>query len=130
MTTLIRHRDGITIVEPQGKIVGNNVSELRAAIFPNIAAYDEPRILVNFKHAKKIDSSGLGMLMRARAVTKQKNGRMAVIHVGKHINNLLILSRLSSLFEHFDNEAAAVSVLSQWHRNFDTRQTQKRFSLP
>ena len=129
MTTLIRHHDGVTIVEPKGKIVGNNVSELRAAIFPNIAAYDEPRILVNFKHAKKMDSSGLGMLMRARSLAKQKNGRMAVIHVGKHINNLLVLSRLSALFEHFETENEAVSVLSEWHRNFSTRQTQKRFSL-
>ena len=127
MTTLIRHNDGVTILEPNGKLVGNNISELRAAIFPNIAAYDEPRILVNFAHVKKMDSSGLGMLMRARSLTKQKNGRMGVIHVGKHIKNLLVLSRLSSLFEHFDSEGEAVSALSEWHHNFNTHQTQKYF---
>ena len=44
---------------------------------------------------------------------KQKNGRMGVIHVGKHIKNLLVLSRLMSLFEHFDTETEATAALSE-----------------
>lgn len=130
MTTHIRFRDGVTIVEPAGKIVGTNVSELRAIILPHIAADDEPRLLINFKHVKRMNSSGLGVLMQARSLAKHKKGRIGVIHVGKHIKNLLVLSRLSSLFEHFESEAAAISTLSEWHRNFNTRQTQTRFSVP
>lgn len=127
MTTRIRHQDGVTILEPNGKIVGARVSELRAALLPQIAAYEEPHILINFEHVKKMDSSGLGVLMRARAIAMRKKGRIGVIHVGKHISNLLVLSRLSSLFEHFDNEAAGIAALSEWHRNFNTHQTQTRF---
>ncbi len=130
MTTHIRFRDGITILEPSGQIVGANVSELRAVILPHIAADDEPRLLINFEHVKRMSSSGLGLLMQARALAKHKKGRIGVIHVGKHIKNLLVLSRLSSLFEHFESEAAAISTLSEWHRNFNTRQTHARFGAP
>ena len=53
MTTQIRQQDGITILEPSGKIVGSSASELRKAISPQIEAYDEPRVLINFEHVNQ-----------------------------------------------------------------------------
>ena len=112
MTTHIRQQNGIVILEPNGKIMGASVSELREAISPQIEEYDTPRILINFEHVNKIDSSGLGALMGARVAVARKKGRVGVINVSKQIKNLVVLSRLVSLFEHFDDEAAAVSALS------------------
>ena len=112
MATQIRHKNGVVIIEPHGKIVGSRVSELRTAILPEVKAYNVPRILINLEHANGINSSGLGVLMQARAIATQKKGRIGVIHISKHIKNLLVLSRLSSLFEHFDSEDAAVLELS------------------
>ena len=79
---------------------------------PQIEAYDTPRILINFENVNMIDSSGLGALMEARALVTRKQGRIGVIHVGKNIKNLVALSRLVSMFEHYDDEDAAVSELS------------------
>ena len=112
MATQIRQQNGISILEPSGKIVGSAVSELRQAISPQIVDFDTPRILINFENVNMIDSSGLGALMEARALANRKQGRIGVIHVGKHIKNLIILSRLISLFEHFDSEDAALSALA------------------
>ena len=112
MSTKIRQQNGIVILEPNGKIMGPAVSELREALSPQIEAYDTPRILINFQHVNRVDSSGLGALMGARAAVARKKGRVGVINVSKQIKNLIVLSRLVSLFEHFDSEAAAVSALS------------------
>ena len=112
MATQIRYQNGVVIVEPHGKIVGNSVNKLQTAILPEVKAFDQPRILINLEHVNRMNSSGLGVLMQARSIATRKKGRIAVIHVGKHIRNLLVLSRLSSLFEHFESEAAAVSALS------------------
>ena len=111
MTTQIRQQNGISILEPSGKIVGDSVSELRSVILPQIAASDTPRILINFENVSMIDSSGLGTLMEARAAATRKNGRMGAIHVGRNIKNLVVLSRVVNLFEHFDSEDDAVSAL-------------------
>ncbi|MXV82151.1 STAS domain-containing protein, partial [Candidatus Poribacteria bacterium] len=100
------------IVEPNGKIMGPAASELWDAISPQIEGSDTPRILINFEHVNKVDSTGLGVMMKARAVVARKKGRVGVINVSKHIGNLIVMSRLVSLFERFDNEAAAVSRLS------------------
>ena len=112
MTTQIRQQNGITILEPNGKIMGPSASELWEAISPEIETSDAPRILINFEHVNRVDSAGLGVLMGARAAVARKKGRVGVINVSKQINSLIILSRLISLFERFDSEAAAVSGLS------------------
>ena len=112
MTTQIRQQNGISILEPSGKIVGSAVSELREAISPQIVDFDTPRILINFENVNMIDSAGLGALMEARALANRKEGRIGVMNVGKHIKNLIVLSRIVSLFEHFDSEEAAVSALA------------------
>ena len=113
MATEKRYQHNVIIIEPHGKLVGSSVNELRETILPEAKAFDTPRILINFEHAHQMNSSSLGVLIQAYAITKRKNGRIGVIHVGRHIKNLLILSRLTSLFEHFDNEAAAIAALSQ-----------------
>ena len=112
MTTKIRQQNGIAIVEPNGKIMGPAASELWNVILPEIEGSDAPRILINFEHVNKIDSSGLGALMGIRAVTARKKGRIGVVNVSKQIKNLVVLSRLVRVFEHYDSEAAAVSALS------------------
>ena len=112
MATEIRQQDGITIVEPSGKIVGPAVSELRKVLTAEIEASDTPRILINLEHVNMMDSSGLGSLVEARTRASQKNGRIGVVNVGNHIRNLIVLSRIVSLFEHFDSEADGISGLS------------------
>ena len=112
MTTKIRQQNGITILEPNGKIIGSSASELWETISPQIETSDTPRILINFEHVNRVDSTGLGVLMGARAAVAQKKGLVGIVNISKQINSLIILSRLVSLFERFDSEAAAVSGLS------------------
>ncbi|RKU13728.1 hypothetical protein C6503_15790 [Candidatus Poribacteria bacterium] len=112
MNTKIRQQNGISILEPNGKIMGTAASELWEVISPQIEASDTPRILINFEHVHKIDSSGLGALMIARAAIARKKGRVGVINLSKQISNLIVLSRLASLFERYDTEDAAVSALA------------------
>ncbi len=112
MATTIRQSDGVTILEPSGKIMGTAVSELRDAITAQIDATDTPRLLINFENVSMMDSSGLGTLMGAHVAAKRLDGRIGVINVGKNIKNLIVRSRLVSIFEHYDSEEAAVSALA------------------
>ena len=112
MTTKIRQQNGITILEPNGKLIGPSVSALQASLSPELEVSETPRILINFENVNKIDSTGLGALMGIRAITARKKGRIGVVNVSKQIKNLIVLSRLVRVFEHYDSEAAAVSALS------------------
>ena len=112
MTTQIRQQNGITILEPSGKLVGTAVLDLRKAMSPQVEGYESPRILINFENVNMIDSSGLGALLQARALANRNNGRIGIINAGKNIKNLVVLSRLVSMFEHYEDEDAAVEALA------------------
>lgn len=112
MTTRIRKQNGISIVELGGKIVGPSALELRKVLFTEIEGVDVPRILINLEHVRMVGSSGLGVLIAVHAFIKQNNGRLGVMHVGKHIKNLIVMSRIIHLFEHFSDESTAISALS------------------
>ncbi len=111
MSTTIRQKDGVAILEPTGKIMGAAVSELRETITAQINDSEAPRILIDFNRVTMMDSSGLGTLMGAHVAAKRQGGRIGVINVGKNIKNLIVRSRLVSIFEHYDTEDAAVSEL-------------------
>lgn len=114
METQVRHENGVVIIEPHGKLNKDpNIKDFRESILPEVKAYDHPRILINFAYTRRMGSSGLSVLMQAYTITKNKQGRIGVIHIGRHINNLLVLTRLASLFERFDNEVDAVAELSR-----------------
>ena len=113
MNTEIRQQNGVSILEPNGRIMGPTSLELRETIVPHIESSDSPRILINFDKVNMIDSSGLGALLEARALTVRKKGRIGVVNVSKGIKNLVALSRLVSMFENYDSEDAGVSALSE-----------------
>ena len=112
MATETRQQNGVTIVEPSGRMVGSAASELREVLTAQIEASDTPRILINFENVNMMDSSGLGSLLGALAIANSKEGRIGVINVGEQIRNLIIVTRIINHFEHFDNEDDAISELS------------------
>ena len=110
---MITHLNGgIPVLEPHGKIVGPAVSQLRERLALEVLDAATPRFLIDFEHVQKIDSSALGMLVNMHVIAAQMNGRIGILNVGKHMRNLLVISRLVNVFEHFENEAAAVSALT------------------
>ena len=114
MAITMRLKGGIPILEPHGKIVGTAVSELREKLALELLdASDTPCFLINFEHVHKIDSSGLGMLVNVHVIAAQLKSRIGIINAGRHIKNLLVLSRLVNVFEHFDSEDAAILALAK-----------------
>ncbi len=112
MSTIIRQKDRIIILEPAGKIIGEAIPELRAVMIRQIDASETPRILINLKRVHKMDSAGLGTFIVAYNMVRSKGGRIAIINVGKHIKNLIVQSRLINIFEHFSTEDAAIKAFS------------------
>ncbi|MYG06994.1 STAS domain-containing protein [Candidatus Poribacteria bacterium] len=118
MATTIRLRGGVVILEPNGKLIGTAVSELREKLAAQLEASNAACILINFEDVNQMDSSGLGMLVNTRAVAAWKKSRIGIINVEKRIRNLLVLSRLVSLFKYFDTEAAAIAAFNREQRTF------------
>ena len=55
-----------------------------------------------------IDSSGLGLLVSAHSTLNKAGGGLALMHLSKRSAELLIFTKLATVFQIFDDEKAAV----------------------
>ena len=114
MSNKVAKRNGVTIVKPDGKLIGTAVTELRDTILREMQPErgGNPRLLFDLSHVSMMDSSALGMLMDAYKSLLKWGGRVGVIHISINIDNLMVRSRLVGTFEHFDSENEAVKSLA------------------
>ena len=113
MAVNIRHREGVTILEPSGKIFGLAALEFKKAFDEQIASCTgTPNFLVDFARVTIMGSSGLGALTGAYVSIEKKGGLVALINVGPNIQNLMIRSKLVEQFEPFDSEKEAIDALN------------------
>jgi anti-sigma B factor antagonist len=103
-----REVEGILILDLQGRLVaGEAAGALRER--GNLAAKAESRNMVlNMQGVDYIDSSGLGTLVAAHSTLGKAGGGMALMNLSKRSAELLILTKLATVFRIFDDEKAAV----------------------
>ena len=104
-------KGGVPILAPKGKITGAGISVLREKLSLWIDDAETPCLLIDFTEIRKIDSSALGMLLNAHVNASENGTRIGLINVGKHIKNLLVLTRSLNVFRCFQTADAAVSAL-------------------
>jgi anti-sigma B factor antagonist len=66
-------------------------------------------IVIDLGGVSYVDSAGLGELVHAYATTKNKGGSLKLLNVTKKLRDLLIVTKLLTVFDTYDNESAALS---------------------
>jgi anti-sigma B factor antagonist len=98
----------VTILDLEGQLLaGDDAASFRGLIDVLI---QEKRIwvLVNLKHVRMIDSSGLGVLVSAHLAIEKAGGEIKLLNASQRHINLLVLSKLFTLFPNFEDEDTAV----------------------
>jgi anti-sigma B factor antagonist len=100
--------EGIIVLELHGRlVVGSESTEFRGKILQLIST-DHKSIILDMKHVDFIDSTGLGTLVVAHMQLQKAGGALKLLNVSKRNLQLMILTKLSTVFEMFDDEQAAV----------------------
>ncbi len=103
-----RHSQGVTIIEPKGKItIGVGDVALRDAVGEALEA-GARNILVNLGGVSTIDSSGIGELVSAYTTVSNRGGKLKLYNLPPKVSDILQITQLISVFEVFDNEKEAV----------------------
>ena len=105
--------DGISVVTLYGRIVfgeGNNA--LREKVKSLIAA-GKKKIVLDMKHIDYIDSSGLGTLVAAHLSANAQGGAMRLCNLSSKFRDVLLLTKLTAVFEVFSTEAVAVASFTK-----------------
>ena len=104
-----RERDGLPILAIKGRLLaGESVASLRETITELIAA-GRTRIVFDCRETSYIDSSGLGCLVVAHSSAANREGHMAIYGLNRRGLELLIITKLSTVFAVFAEEIDAVN---------------------
>ena len=109
MKLATREVSGVTIVDLSGKItLGEGGITLREEVRKLLAAGSK-KIVLNLAEVNYIDSSGLGELVSAYTAVKNAGGELKLLHLTSKVRDLLVITKLVTVFDVRDDEAAAVA---------------------
>jgi anti-sigma B factor antagonist len=101
--------DGVSVVELDGRIaLGEESNSLREKLKSLVAA-GKTKIILNVANIKYIDSTGLGTLVAAHVSAKTQGAAVRLCHLGQKFHDVLQVTKLLTVFDVYDTQAAAVS---------------------
>jgi anti-sigma B factor antagonist len=104
-----RQEGDVTILDLSGKItIGEGSVQLREAVRGLLDA-GRKKILLNLGDVAYVDSSGIGELVSSYTTTNNQSGQLKLLNLTKKIQDLLMITKLLTVFETFDNEQAALA---------------------
>jgi anti-sigma B factor antagonist len=104
-----REREGILILDLGGRlIVGEPVASLREKI-RELVDSGKVNVILNLENVDYIDSTGLGGLVISFTTVKKAGGALKILNLSKRNVELLVLTKLTTVFELFVDEQDAVN---------------------
>lgn len=101
--------DGVSLVALSGRIVLGEESNALREKLKGLNAAGKRKIVLNMAEIDYIDSSGLGALVAAHLSAKTAGASIRLCNLGKKFNEVMQLTKLLTIFDVYDTEAAAVA---------------------
>jgi len=103
-----RQAGDVTILDLSGEVrIGDSSVALRESV-RNLADQGKKKVLLNLAGVKYIDSSGIGELIANYTTVSRQGGQLKLLNLTDKIQNLLVITKLLTVFDSFDNEAEAL----------------------
>jgi anti-sigma B factor antagonist len=104
-----REREGITILDFKGRIsAGPEATALREKV-AEVTADGKRNLVLNLAAVDYIDSTGLGALVVCVTGLRKIEGNMKLLNLNRRNIDLLVMTKLDTVFEVFTDEQDAVS---------------------
>lgn len=102
----------VTVIDAVGRItLGEGASSFRDRI-RELASQGNKKLVLNLSDVTYIDSSGIGELVSGFTTVANQGGQLKLLNLTKRIQDLLQITKLYTVFEVYDDEAAAVRSFS------------------
>ncbi len=112
LTITERRNRSVTVLDLSGNIrLGEGNIELHN-ILRFLVEKGERKVLLNLAEVKYIDSSGLGELVAGYTTLQKNGGELKLLNLTERVNELMVITKLLTVFDVFENESEAVSSFS------------------
>ena len=100
------------ILDLKGKITLGEGDEALKDKINSLILQGHKRMLLNLADVPYIDSAGLGEIVRTYTTVSRQGGQLKLVNLTKRITDLLMITKLLTVFETFDSEPEALKSFS------------------
>jgi anti-sigma B factor antagonist len=108
-----RQVDGVAVVDMSGRITLGEGSVVLRDTIRDLIGKGSKKILLNLGDVTYIDSSGIGELVSAFTAVRREGGELKLLHLTKKVHDLLQITKLYTVFDIKDDEAAAIKAFGK-----------------
>ena len=103
-----REVSGVDVIDIEGRIVlGEESNSFREKVKSLLAA-GKKKIILNLAQVSYIDSAGLGTLVATFHSARSQGATLKLVNLGAKFKEVLQVTKLMTVFDTYDNEAAAI----------------------
>ncbi len=102
----------VTVISLRGSFFGDReTDELEKALMDE-ATTGNTRLILDMRECENMNSTAIGVLMRAFANYKGRSGEIKLCGLGQRLNSLFVITKLIMLFDHHSDCEAAVAAFA------------------
>jgi anti-sigma B factor antagonist len=104
-----RNAQGSVIFDISGDIDLAHSPAMRKVLLGEIKEKRTPKVLLNLKNVRYIDSSGIASLVEGLKASRDSGGRLILFGLSPSVREVMELSRLQKIFEIYESEEQALA---------------------
>jgi anti-sigma B factor antagonist len=110
MTISERTAGTVCVLDVQGPItLGPGGADLLTDKVRSLLQQGQKQLVINLAGVPYMDSTGLGAMVHAYATTTRQGGSLKLLNSTRKLHDLLVITKLATVFESFDSEPAALA---------------------
>lgn len=110
---IVEQRVGdVTILRLKGRLELDDGDVILRDHVNGLVAQGRVNVLLDMTDVTRMDSAGIGMLVGKYMTVKNRGGTLRLLHLTDRTSRLLHVTRLETVFEIFEDEAAALRSFS------------------
>ena len=102
----------VVVLDLKGRITLGEGDQLLKDKVNSLVNQGRKRIILNLAGVPYIDSAGLGEIVRTYTTVSRQGGQLKLVNLTKRITDLLMITKLLTVFETFDTEPEALKSFS------------------
>ena len=104
--------NGITVVALEGSVLGGPDATELNDLLHSLAEKKKRNVILDLGNVHTMNSSGLSMLIAALTTLQNSGGTLRVAGASEKIENLFVITKLSTVFEMFPSVKKAAASFS------------------
>lgn len=104
-----RVNGSVTILDCSGSITLGDSADVLKDKVRSLLQQGQKQILINLAGVGYVDSAGLGELVSAHTTAARQGAALKLSNVTRRLQDLLVITKLSTVFDLYDDEPAAVA---------------------